>query len=123
MPEIAVTLHAIKRYRERVATRYPVNEEQSARELLLAVGKPLFLLPMPSGAGWLMGCIDSQGVHFTAKLDESRATVVSCGPYWFWHESRKVWRRLGFACSKGDTVGQRQRQRERKRERENSAAV
>jgi hypothetical protein len=96
---LSATLHAIQRYRERVGPRPPrfpgmLPLEAAADDLLAAMRHPLFCIPLEGGSR-LLGCRNRAGIPFLVKTGEDPHRAESCGAYYFWHEAREAWAKVG----------------------------
>ena len=90
-----VTPHATRTYAERVApfARHP------ALDVAHALARPVFCLVLPGKTLW--GCVNRAGLPFLAATDPADENapfllVRTVGPWWFWHEARAEWQRLGY---------------------------
>jgi hypothetical protein len=105
----ALTVHAIECYRSRIAPRPRRGQpqmtlRQAAVELAEALRSPLFHLRLANG-GWLLGCRNRRGFRFLTCLSSDGTLVETCGPCWYWHEARGLWRQRGYDPNRNRPYG------------------
>lgn len=102
-----ITGHCVDRYLERIAPpalrRRPEAEARRLAylELYCALSQePVCRLTTAAGKT-LLGVTNPAGYTFIVLLADGDHQAQTCGPRWYWHESRRHFRALGYRCSKG----------------------
>lgn len=91
--KILITPHAVRAYQARVKA---LGDKQAEAEIVAALQAPMFRVPSADGELTLWGCYNPAGFPVTIATDLADEgaeflLVRTCGPFWFWHETRRLW--------------------------------
>lgn len=97
---VFVTPHAAAAFAARVRS----GARDPAKEIVLALRRPIFRLARPGLTLW--GCLTAEGDPYLIATDPAGESapfllVRTVGPWWFWHEARPLWKQAGVIRKQG----------------------
>jgi hypothetical protein len=96
-PECFISDHAIEMYRERILPKHISRSPEAIHaEIEQAMQRPLFSCVSAGEDALLWGLRNAAGHYFIAVVNRRgpRIEVQTVGPCWYWHETRRHYRKL-----------------------------